>query len=70
MNGGSGQNGVAAKQLPEAKGDMKYLVGEPFFLYLYNLYLEHGSILRLNFGPKVHQSFAGSLCHLGPFEQL
>eukprot|EP00250_Pteridium_aquilinum_P001234 c11442_g1_i1 orf=695-2461(-) len=51
--GGSSRNGTVAKRLPEAKGDMTYLTGsQPFFLLLYNLYLEHGKIFRLNFGPK------------------
>lgn len=52
IKGGSSHNGTAAKQLPEAKGDMKHLVGQPFFLFLFKLYLEHGNFFRLNFGPK------------------
>lgn len=41
-----------AKQLPEARGDVRAITGQPFFIPLYNLYLTYGGIFRLTFGPK------------------
>ncbi|MCO5578022.1 hypothetical protein L7F22_031860 [Adiantum nelumboides] len=41
------------KQLPEAKGDIRQLSGgRPFFVFLNELYLQHGTLFRLRFGPK------------------
>ncbi|KAI5059524.1 hypothetical protein GOP47_0025843 [Adiantum capillus-veneris] len=41
-----------AKKVPEAKGDVRAITGQPFFIPLYDLYLTYGGIFRLNFGPK------------------
>lgn len=41
-----------AKRVPEAKGDVGAITGQPFFIPLYNLYLTYGGIFRLSFGPK------------------
>ncbi|GBG86175.1 hypothetical protein CBR_g41079 [Chara braunii] len=40
------------KRLPEARGNVGSIVGEPFFLPLYNLHLVYGGAFRLSFGPK------------------
>lgn len=50
--GTRGLDGTVADRMPEAKGDMNYLIGQPFFVPLYKLYVEHGHIFRLKFGPK------------------
>ncbi|XP_057838898.1 protein LUTEIN DEFICIENT 5, chloroplastic isoform X2 [Cryptomeria japonica] len=39
-------------QMPEAYGDIRAVVGEPFFVPLYNLFLAYGGVFRLKFGPK------------------
>lgn len=39
-------------QMPEATGDIRAVVGEPFFVPLYNLFLAYGGVFRLKFGPK------------------
>ncbi|XVE62209.1 hypothetical protein DITRI_Ditri06bG0100300 [Diplodiscus trichospermus] len=39
-------------KIPEAKGAVKALRSEAFFLPLYELYLTYGGIFRLTFGPK------------------
>jgi beta-ring hydroxylase len=41
------------ERIPEARGDVRAITGEPFFLPLYDLYLTYGGIFRLTFGPKV-----------------
>lgn len=41
-----------AARMPEAKGSMDYMIGQPFFIPLYKLHMTHGGIFRLNFGPK------------------
>ena len=43
-------------KIPEAKGSVKALQSEAFFIPLYELYLIYGGIFRLNFGPKVSLS--------------
>lgn len=40
-------------KIPEARGVIKAMRSEAFFLPLYELYLTYGGIFRLNFGPKV-----------------
>lgn len=40
-------------KIPEAKGSIKAIRSEPFFIPLYELYLTYGGIFRLTFGPKV-----------------
>lgn len=42
----------AAKRMPEARGDIREIVGQPVFVPLYKLYLAYGKIFRLSFGPK------------------
>ncbi|KAL2549370.1 Protein LUTEIN DEFICIENT 5 [Forsythia ovata] len=39
-------------RIPEAKGSIRALQNEAFFLALYELYLTYGGIFRLTFGPK------------------
>lgn len=41
-----------ARKLPEARGNVKAITGQPFFIPLYDLYLTYGGIFRLTFGPK------------------
>nr|GMD33615.1 protein LUTEIN DEFICIENT 5, chloroplastic [Ipomoea batatas] len=48
MLGGS----EAYPQIPEAKGSIKAIRSEAFFIPLYELYLTYGGIFRLTFGPK------------------
>ncbi|XP_028770640.1 protein LUTEIN DEFICIENT 5, chloroplastic-like [Neltuma alba] len=38
--------------IPEAKGSIKAIRSEAFFIPLYELYLTYGGIFKLNFGPK------------------
>lgn len=40
-------------KIPEAKGAIRAIRSEPFFIPLYELYLTYGGIFRLTFGPKV-----------------
>ena len=40
-------------KIPEAKGSIKAVRSEAFFIPLYELYLTYGEIFRLTFGPKV-----------------
>ncbi|KAH9326200.1 hypothetical protein KI387_006378, partial [Taxus chinensis] len=41
-----------AYKMPEATGDIRAVVGEPFFVPLYKLFLSYGGVFRLKFGPK------------------
>ncbi|KAG2483949.1 hypothetical protein HYH03_017195 [Edaphochlamys debaryana] len=43
---------AAAKRMPEARGDIREIVGQPVFVPLYKLFLVYGKIFRLSFGPK------------------
>ena len=38
--------------MPEARGDIREIVGQPVFVPLYKLYLVYGGVFRLSFGPK------------------
>lgn len=49
FTGGSGDS----LKIPEAKGSVRAIRDEPFFIPLYELYLTYGGIFRLTFGPKV-----------------
>lgn len=40
-------------KIPEARGSIKAVQSEAFFIPLYELYLTYGGIFRLIFGPKV-----------------
>lgn len=42
-----------AEMMPESRGDVGAIVGEPFFLPLYKLFKIYGGVFRLTFGPKV-----------------
>lgn len=42
----------AARRMPEARGDIREIVGQPVFVPLFKLYLAYGKIFRLSFGPK------------------
>lgn len=39
--------------MPEARGDVRAIIGQPFFVPLYNLFLVYGGVFMLSFGPKV-----------------
>lgn len=39
-------------KMPQARGDVRAVVGEPFFVPLYRLFLTYGGVFRLTFGPK------------------
>ena len=39
--------------MPTAQGDVRAIVGQPFFVPLYNLFRVYGGVFRLSFGPKV-----------------
>ncbi|KAJ7566206.1 hypothetical protein O6H91_02G092500 [Diphasiastrum complanatum] len=41
-----------SREMPEASGDVKAVIGEPMFIPLYKLYLTYGGVFRLTFGPK------------------
>lgn len=56
---------VQAQTMPETRGDVGAIVGEPFFLPLYKLFKIYGGVFRLTFGPKVpffHYLFHFSVC--------
>jgi hypothetical protein len=42
----------AASRMPEARGDIREIVGEPVFVPLYTLFRAYGPIFRLSFGPQ------------------
>lgn len=39
-------------QMPTARGDVRAIIGQPFFVPLYNLFRVYGGVFRLSFGPK------------------
>ena len=41
---------AAAARMPEARGDIREIVGQPVFVPLYNLYLRYGKLFRLRWG--------------------
>lgn len=43
---------MAAQRMPEARGDIREIVGQPVFVPLYKLFLIYGKVFRLSFGPK------------------
>lgn len=38
--------------MPEARGDLRELLGEPVFVPLYSLFRAYGPIFKLSFGPQ------------------
>ena len=38
--------------MPEARGDIREIVGQPVFVPLYKLFITYGPVFRLSFGPK------------------
>jgi beta-ring hydroxylase len=38
--------------MPEARGDIREIVGQPVFVPLFNLFVAYGGVFRLSFGPK------------------
>eukprot|EP00897_Mesotaenium_endlicherianum_P006369 jgi/Mesen1/5760/ME000292S04845 len=38
--------------MPEARGDVRSIIGQPFFVPLYSLFLVYGGVFKLSFGPK------------------
>uniref|UniRef100_A0A7S0RBW3 Cytochrome P450 n=1 Tax=Chlamydomonas leiostraca TaxID=1034604 RepID=A0A7S0RBW3_9CHLO len=49
---GQAWRAAAAQRMPEARGDIREIVGQPVFVPLYKLFLVYGKIFRLSFGPK------------------
>ncbi|KAK7340336.1 hypothetical protein VNO77_21038 [Canavalia gladiata] len=49
---GWAEEGSGYLRIPEAKGSIKAVRSEAFFIPLYELYLTYGGIFRLTFGPK------------------
>ncbi|KAL5538638.1 hypothetical protein UlMin_042643 [Ulmus minor] len=49
---GWGDGGAEYPKIPEAKGSVRAVQSEAFFIPLYELYLTYGGIFRLTFGPK------------------
>lgn len=43
---------TAAERMPEARGDIREIVGQPVFIPLYTLFKIYGKVFRLSFGPK------------------
>jgi beta-ring hydroxylase len=43
---------AAAERMPEARGDIREIVGQPVFVPLYKLFCIYGKVFRLSFGPK------------------
>lgn len=43
---------TAAGRMPEARGDIREILGQPVFVPLFKLFLAYGPIFRLSFGPK------------------
>lgn len=54
-------------EIPQALGSINAVVGQAFFVPLYDLFLTYGGIFRLNFGPKVtrNQPEFDSQSHIG-----
>lgn len=46
--------GAGGPEIPQAVGSINAVVGQAFFVPLYDLFLTYGGIFRLNFGPKVN----------------
>jgi beta-ring hydroxylase len=46
---------LVSANMPEARGDIREIVGQPVFVPLYRLFLVYGGVFRLSFGPKVGQ---------------
>ncbi len=38
--------------MPEARGDIREIIGEPVFIPLFKLFLAYGPVFKLSFGPK------------------
>eukprot|EP00898_Chlorokybus_atmophyticus_P005366 jgi/Chlat1/5830/Chrsp4S06224 len=43
---------AARARMPEARGDIREIIGQPPFVPLHRLFLAYGGIFRLSFGPK------------------
>lgn len=43
---------MVAADMPTARGDVRAIIGQPFFVPLYSLFLVYGGVFRLSFGPK------------------
>ncbi|GAQ79315.1 cytochrome P450 [Klebsormidium nitens] len=43
---------LVSANMPEARGDIREIVGQPVFVPLYRLFLVYGGVFRLSFGPK------------------
>jgi hypothetical protein len=50
----AGRNARGGPEIPQALGSINAVVGQAFFVPLYDLFLTYGGIFRLNFGPKVN----------------
>jgi len=49
---GWGWQRTAATRMPEARGDIREIVGQPVFVPLFKLFVAYGGVFRLSFGPK------------------
>lgn len=43
---------AAAKRMPEASGDIREIVNEPFFVPLFSLFRAYGTVFKLCLGPQ------------------
>lgn len=50
---GGGDDDGECLEIPQAKGSLKAVGEQAFFIPLYDLHLIYGGIFRLTFGPKV-----------------
>ncbi|CAK0785609.1 hypothetical protein CVIRNUC_008820 [Coccomyxa viridis] len=49
---GKGWKAAAAVRMPEARGDIREIIGQPVFVPLQKLAMIYGKVFRLSFGPK------------------
>lgn len=70
------QRANQAERMPESRGNVGAIVGEPFFVPLEKLFKTYGGVFRLTFGPKVTISCSDDvlpnilLSHIKPGEEF
>jgi hypothetical protein len=70
------QRAKQAERMPESRGNVGAIVGEPFFVPLEKLFKTYGGVFRLTFGPKVTISCRDDvlpnilLSHIKPGEEF
>lgn len=52
----------AAARMPEARGDIREIVGQPVFVPLYNLYLRYGKLFRLRWVAYSSMQYSSRTC--------